>query len=274
MRRSPFLFFCCAGLILSAFLVGIVAVQAKAEPSACEGPRPCMIGDRSYQDAPPPDWNGEDPLPVLIHLHGWGRNGEQVLRNARIADAAARQGVLLIAPNGIGRSWDFWDDDSRDVPFVDRVLADVGRRWPIDRDRVFISGFSYGAAMAWRIACARGRAFAGYLSIAGTLWGQDRLACPGGPARVAHVHGLKDNVMAPPDGTLQQPAHAVAYWLKTNGCALDDVNRTRRGDFDRYTWQACANGPSVSLDLHPGGHWIPKTWLDRTLGELLAETTG
>lgn len=122
--------------------------SAHAEPMPCDDTAPCPVGDRSYHAKVPPDWNGKDRLPVLIHFHGWGRHGEQVLRNARIADAAARHGVLLIAPNGLGRSWDFWDEESRDVPFVDRVLEDAGRRWPTDPGRVFVSGFSYGAAMA------------------------------------------------------------------------------------------------------------------------------
>jgi len=248
--------------------------DAQAGFLACGGLAPCLVGDRSYHAAPPPDWNGEDRLPVLIHLHGWGRRGGQVLRNPRIADAAVRHGVLLIAPDGIGRSWDFWDEDSRDVPFIDRVLADVGQRWPIDRDRVFISGFSYGAAMAWRLACSRGPAFAGYLTIAGTLWNQDRLKCQGGPARMVHVHGLTDTVMDPPAGTAQEPWRTVAYWLRENGCALDQVSHRQQNGFDRRIWRGCVNGPPVSLDLHPGGHWIPKTWLDRALGELLVETVG
>lgn len=262
------------GAILVALTVWNVSAQAQVEPTSCGDTDPCLVGARSYHAKAPPGWNGKDRLPALIHFHGWGRHGGQVLRNARIADAAARHGVLLIAPNGLGRSWDFWGEDSRDVPFVDQVLDDAGRRWPIDPNRVFVSGFSYGAAMAWRLACARGAEFAGYLSIAGTLWGQDRLECDGGPARVAHVHGLRDTVMDPPEGTAREPARAVAYWLRANGCVVERVRRLQRDGFDRHDWIACANGRSVSLDLHPGGHWIPKAWLGRTLGDMLREIVG
>lgn len=80
--------------------------------------------------------------------------------------------------------------------------------------------------------------------------------------------------MDPPNGTDREPARAVAYWLRANGCAVERVRHVQRGGFDRHDWTTCANGPSVSLDLHPGGHWIPKTWLDRALGDMLRETIG
>ena len=31
------------------------------------------------------------------------------------------------------------------------------------------------------------------------------------------------------------------------------------------TWSDCASGKQIDLMLHPGGHGIPKGWLDRAL---------
>ncbi|MFT4707579.1 MAG: polyhydroxybutyrate depolymerase [Ascidiaceihabitans sp.] len=50
--------------------------------------------------------------------------------------------MLLIAPNGNRKTWDFWDDDTDDVPFGDAVLADVAKNFPIDMDRIYVSGYS------------------------------------------------------------------------------------------------------------------------------------
>lgn len=225
------------------------------------------MGARSYHAQPPAGWDGASPLPVLLHFHGWGRQGQNVVRNARIADAVSEAGMLLLAPNGIGKSWDFWDGESRDVPFVEEVLADAAARWPIDRGKVVVSGFSYGAAMAWRLACAEGSAFAAYLPIAGTLWRQESLDCTGGPVRLVQVHGLKDTVMDMPTGPDADHGNAVALWRRVNGTGPDP---SRRYDHARYSCRDWEGGAApVTLCTHPGGHWIPKDWLAWALPRVL-----
>ena len=79
---------------------------------------PCRIGDRSYHVKLPDDWNGSDPLPVLFHFHGWQRQGSLIIRHQRISGATRRRGVLLVAPNGERRTWDFWDKETEDVDFA------------------------------------------------------------------------------------------------------------------------------------------------------------
>lgn len=250
-------------LILIALLAALDWPAHAAEP--CGGPVPCEIGERSYRALPPPDWDGQTPLPVLLHFHGWGRQGKGVIANPRIADAANAAGMLLIAPNGLGKSWDFWREESRDIPFAEAVLGDAAKRWPIDRARVLVSGFSYGAAMAWRLACARGSGFAfAYLPIAGTLRGQERIACYG-PARVVAVHGLKDTVMDLPRGPGGDVSAGVALWRRVNAVA-EPPAESREDDYTCRDWQGLA---PVRLCTHAGGHWIPKDWLARILPELL-----
>ncbi|MEO0999722.1 MAG: prolyl oligopeptidase family serine peptidase [Pseudomonadota bacterium] len=239
-----------------------------ALPAAAGTARHDLDG-RSYHVATPAGWDGVSPLPVLIHFHGWGRTGAQVLRNQRIAAAASEAGVLLVAPDGLGKSWAFWSaEQRRDVDFTDAVLADLSARYPVARDRVFLSGFSYGGAMVWRIAMARGDAFAGYLPIAGALRGF-ALERPAGPARVWHVHGLEDGVMRPPvrrtDGI-----GAMEVWLEAQGLGPAPARAFTTGDHACRDW----GDAEVRLCLHPGGHWIPRDWLAAMLPEMLgAERT-
>lgn len=72
----------------------------------------------------------------------------------------------MIAPQGRGRSWQFWGGPSDDSDFALAALADAATRWPIDRARVAVSGFSYGGAMVWRMACDKGDVVKAYLPIA------------------------------------------------------------------------------------------------------------
>ena len=98
---------------------------------------------------------------MLLHFHGWKRQGTLIVRHGRISGATRRRGVLLLAPNGRNRTWDFRDPDSADVDFATAVIEDAARRYPIDRSRIYVSGYSYGGRgdakrATWR-RCARAR---------------------------------------------------------------------------------------------------------------------
>ncbi|MEX0319954.1 MULTISPECIES: PHB depolymerase family esterase [unclassified Ruegeria] len=239
----------------------------------CHGDTACQLGDRSYHILEPDGWDGETPLPVLLHFHGWARQGNVVVNHTRIAGATRRRGVLLVAPNGRHRSWDFWTSETDDVEFANRVLTDVAKRYPVDPQRTYVSGYSYGSAMAWRYACQSGNSAAALLAIAGTL--SQTEACPQGPAEVRHVHGLDDTVMDFPFGPGADTTYPVALWREKYGCA----DPTPGGDWQakpfltltRTEWTDCAAG-KVTLDVHPGGHFIPHGWIARQLDELLGLT--
>ena len=234
--------------------------------SSCGGADACALGEREYHAAPPPDWDGASPLPVLLHFHGWGRRSGGVLKNKRVAAAAHDAGALLVAPQGLGRSWSFWSEDSPDSDFALAVLEDVAKRWPVDEARIFISGFSYGGAMAWRLACDKGAVAAAFLPIAGTLWREDDCL---EPVRMAHVHGLKDTVMDYPFGEDGSEDGAVSLWLEENRCGAEPDETERVGVFTCRRWTACG-GPPVELCTHPYGHMIPKSWLAYALPRALS----
>ena len=69
---------------LVLFIVGLcLPLSLHAEP--CEGPVACTIGVRSYHVLPPDDWDGTTPMPLLLHFHGWGRQGDLIVNHRRIA---------------------------------------------------------------------------------------------------------------------------------------------------------------------------------------------
>ena len=56
-----------------------------------------------------------------------------------------------------------------DVGFVDAIMADVGARLPIDRHRVYASGFSNGANFTARLSVERSNRLAAVAYSAGGL---------------------------------------------------------------------------------------------------------
>ncbi|MEM1074853.1 MAG: polyhydroxybutyrate depolymerase [Pseudomonadota bacterium] len=256
-------------LIMSLAAMLISAATALATPSCGGVNAPCQLAERSYHLRAPDGWDGETALPVLLHFHGWMRQGDLVIRHERIASATRKRGVLLVAPNGIRKTWNFWGNETEDVPFAASVLEDVARHYPIDRERIFVSGYSFGSAMAWRYVCQNGDGVSALLAVAGSL--KQTEVCPQAPGQVRHVHGLKDRVMDFPMGPGGDTTYPVVLWRAKYGCQMGELREPWQArdflTFERTVWN-CTGG-SVTLDLHPGGHFIPHGWIARQLDEIL-----
>lgn len=254
--------------MLRPLIVLALALTASAA-HACEGQTPCKIGDRSYHLLAPDGWDGVTPLPVLLHFHGWGRQGTLIVKHGRIAGATRPRGVLLLAPNGLGKTWDFWGAGSADTDFAAAVIEDAASRYPIDRGNIYVSGYSYGSAMAWRYACENGAELRALLAVSGTL--EQSELCDTAPQEVRHVHGLKDTVLDFPFGPDGDTTYPVALWRDHMGCgpvtATEQYSTTEKDNFDRSVW-AC-DGGKIVLDIHPRGHFIPRGWFARQLDDLL-----
>lgn len=259
------------GLLIHAALF-ITPVQTFASSEDClTGKAPCNLGERSYWVLPPDNYDQITPLVPMLYFHGWGRQGNVPVNHKQVGEAARKAGVLLIAPDGLGKSWDFWRPGSRDTDFGLKVLADVERSFAIDRNRLLVSGYSWGASMAWRFACEAGNHVSLLLSISGTLYDQSE-ECKTGPVSVRHVHGLKDTVMDFPFGPSGEETGPVTLWKRVNKCDTEAAKRSEwktSQRFTRYSWSDCATGKQISLDVHGGGHWIARGWLEHHLKDLV-----
>lgn len=249
---------------LTALMMAIAAPAA-----ACTGAEACTLEDRGYHVREPAGWDGVSPLPVMLHFHGWGRQGQVPVGSPRTGGAADAAGVLFVAPNGLGRTWDFRRSGSRDTPFAQDVLADVAARYPIAGQPLIVSGYSWGALMAARFACDGGGPVDALLLIAGAF--PPDIDCAGRPTRVSHVHGTTDTVLDFPYGPDGDPTQAVALWKGRMGCGA----QTRQFEWksvpyltqDRREWDCDAG--RVTMDIHSASHLIPRNWVARLLDEVL-----
>lgn len=260
---------------LISLLVGALVLAMAPQALAC--PDPCVIdgpngGD--YRVLEPDGWDGVSELPVLVWFHGWQRSGTGVMKNRRVGGVTRQNDVLLVAPNGIGKSWSMpvWQDRDRDeLAFTRALLADVKRRWPIDENRVWVAGFSLGGSMAWYIACNMGSEIDAFFPVSGVFWRPHPDTCPDPADNLTHVHGTADTVM-PLDGrkfgsgfNQGNVFQSASIFRAAQGFAdLPDrqvLDGTRKCDI----WSDAETGQSLELCLHPKGHFIPKDWVARSI---------
>lgn len=255
--------------MMRLFLLVLLLIPPATWADTCHAEIPCRLGDRSYHVKEPDDWDGVTPMPVLLHFHGWQRQGTLIVRHARISGATRTRGVLLLAPNGLRKTWSFWNGNSPDVTFAAAVLEDAAKRYPIDRSRIYVSGYSFGSAMAWRFVCEAGNDVAALLAVAGTLR-QDE-SCDEAPAEIRHVHGTSDTVMDFPFGPGGDTTFPVQLWRDRFDCASPTATSNwyyrEQLPFERTVWE-CPGG-IVTLDVHTRGHFIPRGWIARQLDELM-----
>jgi polyhydroxybutyrate depolymerase len=106
-----------------------------------------------------------DARPLLMVLHGGGGTSRGMLRltNGRFNELADRDGFFVVYPQGIDKSWNDGRPDKisgahrkgiDDVGFL-RVLIDhLIVRYPIDSNRIFVTGISNGGLMSYQLGCS------------------------------------------------------------------------------------------------------------------------
>jgi polyhydroxybutyrate depolymerase len=217
----------------------------------------------TYHAVAPPGWDGRTRLRLLVFLHGWMMEGLDIAEDADIRAAAAKLGFLLVAPDGLLRSWSHGGSPSQardDVAFLRGVVADAEARWPIDRRAVVAAGFSQGASMVWDLACYDAGDFTAFLPFSGGFWEPMPEACRSGAVDLRHVHGRDDPVMPTAGRALFGPyrqgdiPRGFARWVAEDRCTGKPVALKDWSGLDCQTWTGCAGGHRLQLCLRGGGH--------------------
>ncbi|SDZ28531.1 polyhydroxybutyrate depolymerase [Jannaschia faecimaris] len=253
----------------------LLAAPVAAQPIPCGPDAACEIAGGSYYLVPPTGWDGESPLSALIFFHGHRGSGAQIFRSGGLKGTFGDSGYLLIAPNGALRegsnirSYPARDGAGRDdVAFTLAVLDDVAARLPLDRSRVFASGFSAGGSMAWLLACEAGEHLAGMVSVAGALRRPNPTDCAGlRGLPVMQVHGFADG-QVPFEGRAIRDWHQGSVWETldraqvANGCRSNPDQISMTDIYRIRDWAASCDGAPVRLAVHDGGHGLPRGWTD------------
>ena len=164
---------------------------------------------RDYFVHVPDQYHGQ-PMPMLIALHeeeGEGGFAEDTL----LIRKSQKAGFVIVAPNGyplLPSTYSRFPSGSRatwnagrccgpakyhnadDVGFIREVINRVERQANIDHKRIFVTGFSNGAMMAWRLACEAPEV-RGIAPVAGT---DNTETChPSHPVAVIEFHASDDD---------------------------------------------------------------------------------
>jgi polyhydroxybutyrate depolymerase len=242
---------------------------------------------RTYHVHVPPGYGRHGPAPVVLALHGATMNGPLMAWFSGLDDKANEAGFLAVYPDGTGSRWSyFWNagdccgpavrGGADDVGFLDALLDDLAGAYAVDPRRVFATGMSNGAMMAYRLASELSDRIAAIAPVAGTMATE---GCrPRRPVPVLHFHRTEDEYVPFAAGKGSKSISGVRHrsveqsvraWVRAGGCREEpatEVLPDRAGDGTTVTVRTYGGGGGgaevVLVAVGGGGH----TWPGRQPG--------
>lgn len=220
-------------------------------------------------------------LPLLLAFHGGGGEAEGFQKYAGLDAISDREKFLVVYPYGTGvfprrlLTWNAGECCAQamnnkvdDVGFAMAVIDDVIRQTRVDTKRIYATGHSNGAMMAYRLAAEHAERIAAIAPVSGA-YNLEKFA-PSQPVAVLDMHSVDDpralynggNGPAFP-GTNSTSSHravmdGIHRWTRNNKCAGDSTIaevRTGKPGSDNagqtatlMVWKGCPAGGEVA-------HW-------------------
>lgn len=252
-------------------------------------------GDRTrkYMVYAPPLYHAVAHLPVVLAFHGGGGNSARSREFYDIEGLAAREGFLVVYPEGTGSvlagevfgSWNAgrccapaYKENVDDVGFVRAMIAKLEGDFSMNASRIYAIGASNGSLISFRLACEASDLLAGIAVTAGQDAFDD--CRPARPVPVLYMHGTGDEC-APYEGGacggcmakyltsvgIPTPAETwacesapdyVDEWRAQNGCLPQKSVVYQKGKATCEAYAGCAKDVAFCTITGMGHMWPGK----------------
>jgi polyhydroxybutyrate depolymerase len=270
-------------VVLITVLAMAIAQTDKLGPG--DHTRTLTAGDlkRTYLVHIPRSYDASKPFPAVLIFHGGGSNAEQMVKFCGLNETADKAGFIAVYPSGTGllpNALTFNGGNCcayamlnkiDDVGFTRAVLDDLAKVVNVDAKRVYATGMSNGAIMAYRVASELSERIAAIAPVAGPM-GTEQCS-PKRPVPVMHFHGTDDQ-FAPFKGGKGEKSlsstdfysveHSIGCWVKADGCNTEPAVvelPDQAKDGTKVTRKSYGGGKEgaevVLLVIDGGGHTWP-----------------
>jgi polyhydroxybutyrate depolymerase len=201
----------------------------------------------------------QEKLPVVFVFHGYGQEVTEAINKFKLdqywpeAIIVYPQGlntaIQKMDIGGINTGWQTYigDQKDRDIRLFDEIKVYLSSNYSIDDKRIYVTGFSNGAAFTYVVAAARGNMIAAIAPIAGTLGSnKDRKIFKEIP--VFHVAGKQDEIVK-----FNSQKEMIEFIKRTNKC--NDNGTIINKNVTKY--KSTINMPLWTF-IYDGEHKIPK----------------
>jgi poly(3-hydroxybutyrate) depolymerase len=186
---------------------------------------------------------------VVFILHGLGGNGAGMQSSTQMDKVADREKFIVAYPSAVGGTWDHLTTKN-DYKFLLAIIDTLDAKYKIDRNKVYVTGFSQGGGMTVFIGFQYPDVFAAIAPTSSI--GADVIPSKK-PIPVFLTFGTSDMY------TVEKFMGAVKSWLKMDTCPSTAIvmrpypATNTKSVVTRLTYGPCAQGTEVMVDSIVGG---------------------
>ncbi len=211
---------------------------------------------RRYRLFVPGGYSASHPAPLVLNLHGLNSTPTQQEEISQFSVKAQSETFIVVYPEGTNADWNFVTPGSPDEVFLRELIAALQSRLTIDSQRIYVTGISNGAEMAYELVC-NVDVFAAAGFVAGAY--PRVYPCLDTPVPAVGFHGTADNFL-PYDGNAAfLPVLTWAQnWADHNGCTTGPTVSYQNGEVTGQSWSGCTQNAEVTFYTIAGkGHSWP-----------------
>ena len=206
---------------------------------------------RTYKFFVPTSYTGTQKIPMVISLHPSFSNADNHMNAAKWQLLGDTANFISVYPNGTSNqqgstnfSWNAYNlstgSSADDVGFLNALIDFMITNFAVDTCRIYISGFSNGAWMSWRMMCDFTNRFAAVAPLSGSWkYGKDGFCDHGGcngstipgtnppsqeatmncipSKRMPYMYYRGTNEVNLTDRAITDP-NGIYFWSRHNGC--------------------------------------------------------
>lgn len=195
--------------------------------------------------------NIEKGRPLIIQMHGMNQDAPYQQNAAKWESIADTARFVVVFPNGENKAWDIGGD--KDINFLKAIINEMYSRYGIDKNRVYVSGFSMGGMMSYHAANKMGDMIAAIAPVSGG----GGVNSPKRAMPIMHTHGTSDDVV-----NYNSTVNTLKGWVNAQKCSgnsqkIKPYPSTKPGSAASLEiWSGCTDGVEVRLLTIEGkGHW-------------------
>jgi polyhydroxybutyrate depolymerase len=263
----------------------IASNQLFQEPGTCAYAMQVDGLTRTIRVHIPRSWDGTRQLPVVLMLHGYGGNAWSGLAQGRWIPKAEQAVFLAVGLEGTlkypdhrehfpnnPRSWSSGtgatpaeQNGVDDLRFIRRVIEQLLATRQVDAHRIYVTGFSNGAAMAFRVGAELSEYVAAIAPVANALLVQvEQLTRP---VSLLMIWGTDDPINSMQGGlvtyherTIIRPSAiaSLQQWGQLLKCAPDLTSTVPQPGIERFILHSeNSNAEAVLYTINGMGHYWP-----------------
>lgn len=251
-----------ASVVVAVALLGSVSAEKSAgcgkDPSITSKTYTVAVNgkQREYIMKLPDGYDKDHPYRLVFTWHQLGGsatkivNGEDPNRGGVIPyyglPPLANNSAIFVVPNGLNAGWA--NQGGEDLAFFDSMVEAIEADLCVDTNLRFSTGFSYGGAMSFALACDRSKDIRAVAVLSGGLLS----GCSGGNDPVAYYgqHGTSDSVLPVAGGRSMRDR-----FVKNNGCTPAASEPQPQGaNSVKTVYTGCKEGYPITWVIHNGDH--------------------